>query len=538
MYWNIGEFEFDALTGWLQGPVNSKRLNDKDAAVLKFLADNFGKRTPKRKLIAEVWGTSGGDYNLHQSIKRLRDALGGGRRDEYIASYPYRLVKRPLPLPNMDVPHELADIAIAQNSRFAAASGRPGADPNANESESTHSKFILSVDGIVLNSVGELIFERAREATIAECRSSYERALEDFAFALVYGSELRARWQRSDALTFPRDTDPEPAEFLIAELPPDSYRSEILDPRFHQDSIFEGDEHLDRVRKYIHCMGLKMRHTAFVRSCHDWVKRESEQYLGDHRSLFRKVKHPGERQFRKEYYRYELVKEIPKLLGEAELATLVSFVPERPSTGGPKADPYVQEARVQFVMENVLTHMATMYQFEKHAENAEVWRVPYGLRAEVIREASNTSAQRRLRSVLLGHALKFALDHISVFESRVALIEMLSTMRKISSFVELRQMLERLNLILLEPDPESERKANRLIDEIARMGQEESVDKASLRHSSVLREIGRAGPDGHRRRLYLLFPELAPRHLPAEIATSTRYSAGFPKKLQVLRLVA
>jgi hypothetical protein len=70
---------------------------------------------------------------------------------------------------------------------------------------------VLSIDSIILNAVGELIFGFVREEEIAECGSSYERSLEDFAFALVYGSELRAKWERRDPRLAPNEKPAEPA---------------------------------------------------------------------------------------------------------------------------------------------------------------------------------------------------------------------------------------------------------------------------------------------------------------------------------------
>ncbi len=92
-------------------------------------------------------------------------------------------------------------------------------------------KFVLSVDGIILNSIGELIYERIGEETLRECRTSYRRALEDFSFALVYGSQLRAKWSRSSEQ--PSETSgkkqKEPAEFIISSLPDDIYDREVCD---------------------------------------------------------------------------------------------------------------------------------------------------------------------------------------------------------------------------------------------------------------------------------------------------------------------
>src|SRR5580704_1486778 len=111
------------------------------------------------------------------------------------------------------------------NGRLAASvvpnvdASDPSSKGNSGNTHAGGSSFILSMDSIILNSVGELVFGFVSDFDIAECRSSYERALEDFAFALVYGSELRAKWVRRDPRQAPKDKLAEPAEFLLWSFP-------------------------------------------------------------------------------------------------------------------------------------------------------------------------------------------------------------------------------------------------------------------------------------------------------------------------------
>ena len=308
------------------------------------------------------------------------------------------------------------ELARPQSSTvdFARSTQQDTDNPTrADNSKLANRTFVLSVDdAIILNSVGELIFGFVSERDIAECHSSYERSLEDFAFSLVYGAELRAKWERRDPRFAPKAKPAEPAEFLIWSSSGAPYCVEKFRPKFHVDRLFENQSDRDTILDYIHYMGICMRRHRFVEWCRDWLRRESVIYLGDDKSLFKPAKEPHDVVFGKKYDIDEtLLREIPKTLGENELATLVGFVPQGPSEGADRADGdrYTEQARVRFVLENVLTQITTMYQFEKHVASTRAWRVPYGLRAELTKEFGKGHQQRRLWQILLSHALDYAL---------------------------------------------------------------------------------------------------------------------------------
>jgi len=253
-----------------------------------------------------------------------------------------------------------------------------------------------------------------------------------------------------------------------------------------------------------------MQSPFFVRLCKDWIAREAKTFLGVHPSLFNPVKDPTEFQFGKKYYRHELLKEVPTLLGDAAISTLVGFVPEFPELHK-KTDPYRTEARVEFVVENVFTHLTTMYQYEKNSEIHRYWRVPYALRAEVTKQ-SQTQMQRRLRDVIVRHALLFAMQQTLGPDRRQTIIGTLISMRGHFPFNVIREMLEELSLITLESSNSSEDRARKLIQEIFNAGDPRSsgpLDRYSLARSSVLKELSDADPDEYEARLYALFPELA-----------------------------
>ena len=377
-------------------------------------------------------------------------------------------------------------------------------------------KFILSIDGIIPNTVGELIFEKADEETIAECRLSYQRSLEDFAFALVYGSQLQARWPWQADEQPGKKQQLEPAQRLISTLPRDLYEREIFDADLKTEPFLETEENHDRIRAYVSTMGHCMQDAYFAGLCKDLIVREAATYFGIHDSLFHPAKDPSGYQFGKDYYRHRLLKEIPALMGMSGLNTLISFVPKYPHKKWAERvyDRYDDGARMEFVNEIVLTHLATMYQFEKNASRHGLWRMPYAIRAEVTKRASKTPAQRQLRNIVVRHALLFALRNVSSVDPKELIISVLTSLRDVHPFNVVREMLEEVSLLQLEPDASKEARARKLIREIrdaANPLSDQARDTYSLARSSVLKELSSVDLDEYKRRLLEFFPQLGMR---------------------------
>jgi len=393
-------------------------------------------------------------------------------------------------------------------------------------SRSNGPKFVLSVDGIIPNLVGELIFEKVDEETITECSLSYQRALEDFAFALVYGSQLRARWPLRMDEQSGRGRQPEPAQHLISALPPGVYEPEIFDDDLKAEPFLKAEGNHDQIRAYIRSMGQCLQDAYFVGLCRDLIVREAATYFGIHDSLFQRAEDSSEYHFGKEYYRHRLLEEVPTLIGTSGFATLLNFVPEYPHKKWAERanDRYDGGARVQFVNEIVLTHLATMHQFEKNAERHGMWRVPYAIRAEVTKRVSRTQAQRQLRNIVVRHALLLALRKISRIDPKELIIGVLASLRGVHPFNMIREMLEELSLLQLEPDSSRENRARRLTRDIRNAAdplRDQPRDIYSLARASVLKELAGVDFDEYKERLIELFPQLGGRR---------RYQESLPRK--------
>jgi transcriptional regulator with XRE-family HTH domain len=373
--------------------------------------------------------------------------------------------------------------------------------------------FILSVDGIILNHVGELVFEAVSDETIRQCRGSYQRSLEDFAFALVYGSQIRSKWNPASPKAGRETRKPESAVSLISLLPPQLYDCEDLDEDVRRGALLNNDRDREQVRAYLACVGECMQEPRFVRFCKDLLVREADMFLGADASLFREGGDPDDYKYEKEYYRHEILRDVPAILGSPAVTTLMAFLPKFPNnTGKRKSDMYAKSALSQFVSQVMLTHLTTMYEFEKNSERHHRWRLPYALRAEVTRQLSRTRKQRRLRDILVRHALIGALRETSGLDKKITIIDILASSRNDSPFNEIRGMLEELHLIGLQADEEAEKRASKFIQDISKAGHaaDEQPERIALAHSSVLRDLAKNDPDEYEKRLYRIFPELGP----------------------------
>jgi hypothetical protein len=376
--------------------------------------------------------------------------------------------------------------------------------------------FSLSIDGIILNHVGELIFERASERTIQNCSRSYQRSLEDFAFALLYGTQITSKWQpKTQQTDKPTAATLGPAETLISKLPEGLYGFESFDADLRDGALLKNRDDLGQIRGYLVCVAQCMNDPRFVELCKELLVREAELFLKDDPSLFKDGGGPHDYKFGKPYYRHQILDDMPTILGNSTIETLIGFLPEGPvRKGKKKIDVYARSALYQFVIQVMLTHFTTMYEFEKNSQRHRRRRVPYALRSAVTLHMTKTDMQRHLQDIVVCHALSFALGEASGTDKKESIVRTLQIARNLSPFNEIREMLAELDLIALTPDAESEKRASEMIKDIwkIKLGSTEPADRVSLARSSVLRHLAKADPREYDRRLYTIFPELRRSH--------------------------
>jgi DNA-binding winged helix-turn-helix (wHTH) protein len=420
-----------------------------------------------------------------------------------------------------DCPREQLEHKFEISETVASQATAPVLDTSRNSGQ-----FVLSIDGIILNAVGELIFGSVEEETVRKCSGLYKSAIEDFAFAVVYGSHLRSKWLPGKDLPAAQlskgDPDvrllPEPAEGVIARLPDHLYSTDPVDDKFGFGRVLLNDQGRERVSEYIRALAEAAKSPGSMAICRQWIAREADLYLGNHPSLFKDSDDPGGFRFQKGYYDEGFLQRVPELLGEDVLERMVRMLPAGPQSGlrPVHADKFSRSALRQFVINNVLTHITVMYEYELSAEASHAHRLPFALRGAVKRQwNADHRNQRILRRLLVTSALNEALAQSADAHGREALVDMLLWVRDQSPFAHIRSRLEELNLLEMNPSTANELDAEKLIAEITkdRLRKGEQSESVEVDRNTVVRNgandpLPQPSGDEYRTRLHRFFPEL------------------------------
>jgi hypothetical protein len=378
----------------------------------------------------------------------------------------------------------------------------------------------ISIDGIILNSASELIYGSVDGSRVQNCRLLYRSSIEDLAFALVYGSKLSSKWRAREEVAsdlgvnvsaIPR----EPAEILISQLGDKLYRSDIEDERFRYGRVLDDEQSRLQIGQYISSLG-KAIHRPLVREiCREWLVREADTYLGEHKSLFEPAKNGNRLHFQKKYYENAFLRDVPDLLGQDAVKTLVGFLPKTPH-GKRKTNPYSRRALQHFAMCNVLTHLTTMYEYERIAETEIVHRLPFILRGLVKEEwHKDYETEGELRTLLVRSALYEGLREAEDSFGREQLVARLLWVRKKREFVEIRNFLGELSALVKE---QRSREVEKLLAEIRGSRQQpgfDAVDRMGLSRNTVRPRMGVKEVDAgkYMERLEKFFPEISTRPL-------------------------
>jgi DNA-binding winged helix-turn-helix (wHTH) protein len=122
--WKIGACEFNARSYRLRKENSDERLGTNEAKLLEFLIRHFRKPVKtNQEIIDAVWpeGKDQGKDDLHKSVQKLRQALGGNREDYITTGRPYRLVQEPIPIKWYDNTSALQTVSPATGSDHSNA---------------------------------------------------------------------------------------------------------------------------------------------------------------------------------------------------------------------------------------------------------------------------------------------------------------------------------------------------------------------------------------------------------------------------------
>jgi len=463
-------------------------------------------------------------------ISTLRRAMG---RDEFDALFPnisksrdlekgmggYRFVGS-ISLANEPEPQEsnceegISPQPITEDTgEFGSQRGITVADPGLSDSvrskESSPTlrpEFELVVDGIIINSVSELIYDDPATTAIRKaCSASYERSLADLAFAIVYANRLVTGKDFGASLTIRNQPGQELAARLREICEQRAYPSEITDGHLLRDEETRNGIRED-MRRFSQCMADR-RNTEYFR---DFMLREGTKHLGIDDSVFKEDKAPGD-------YKFDVVRpfytnrQLQDGLGRAT-DMLMSFLPKTPPNS---TDRYATNALREFVTRNVLTHITIMWEGEEYARGARARRAPHVLRSLVTMKRSDdlagTQHQEIVRDLAVEHALTTALSGRHE-RNRHNIVGFLLGLRDDHPFKEIRELLNKHHLILIEADREKEIAAQIVLKQLKTLiASSTRPDNVHLGPDTAIRAIGDYGTQGYKYQLYRVFPELKPK---------------------------
>ena len=496
MRWKIGECEYDSITRAIS-PVSAPPLGEFDAKLLELLIDRYGAKNRNAQLKREVWGKEDSDDSLYKSVERLREAFGE-ERSSYILSRPVRLAVKPELIADDKSVHE-------QGIPFDFH-GPTASEPLNEPSLASTSDFTLIVDGMIINSVGELLFEdRETKPIQSRCAASYKRSLEDLAFAVVYATRLVTTKDFRPSLTKPDQQ----GQVVAARL------SEICEQRKYPSHIGDGrllqkEETRNSIKEDIERFAKLVEHRQYEHYFRDYMLREGTKHLGESVTLFQEDFDPGKYEYHvgRPYYQY---RELQDALGDAT-PILAGYLPEHPPSG---TDPYAQNALKEFASRNVLSLLTIMWEGYEVAKIQGSAKMPHVLRALVgsdrITDQGGTQSQGLLRDFAVEHALITVLKNRRA-DNRDNMLASLLDIRDDFPFKQIREVLDRYHLIHIEPGKEREVAARHVHKELKRLVATPYVqpDKVQFMDLSAIRAVDGMRSRLYEEELYRVFPELTP----------------------------
>ncbi len=206
------------------------------------------------------------------------------------------------------------------------------------------------------------------------------------------------------------------------------------------------------------------------------------------------------------YYRNRTLQDT--LPAEA-VSTLTGFLPRSPREG---QDLFAPSALREFVTQNVLSLITIMWEYDESALRKGMWRMPHVVRSVVKQQSIHKALEQHqelLRDIVVRHALVTAARQ-GLNTKRDRLITMLTDLRDVSPFRDVREVLEHEDLVLLEPSHIKEKRAQALLRLIGGYCGSGDRDRFLLVRRSALRSLDSADASSYENEIHRIFPELQP----------------------------
>jgi len=260
------------------------------------------------------------------------------------------------------------------------------------------------------------------------------------------------------------------------------------------------------MRRFVKCMDDRY-YTHFFR---DYMLREGTKHLGTDDRVFQDGINPDDYEFDvgRPYYQHRHLQDD---LGSAT-DLLVSFLPKTPQDS---TDRYATNALREFATRNVLSLITIMWEGDEFARRTKARRAPHVLRALVdmkrSKDRGGTQQQEIVRDLVVEHALTTALGKMRE-KNRHNLVGILLNQRDDPPFKQIRDLLNKEHLIIMEAGFEKEKAARRVYQQLEALLASTSTqpDKVHLAHATAIRAMGGNRAENYQRQLYRVFPELDP----------------------------
>ena len=379
------------------------------------------------------------------------------------------------------------------------------------------SGFLLSLDNMTVNLVSDLLFEDGPPGFILhQCLRSYRRSLEDFAYAVVYGTRVQTgrNFRKSASDQFDRRIA------LIDQLGP------LWEHQKFDESLKDGAALRDpRCQREIRA-DLTLLDKS-IQSCEwpfrEWALYSAYRHLGDDESL-------QDNELPPEEYKYD-VRTLPyyrEAFLERAIAPLAVDLLSAYAREGILKDPKKpsDNAVRHFVRGGVMNLVAVMHEYRISCSDLGLYRIPHVLRCVIQETASSyndTKHQQHLRNLVVQHVLATAFLEVPTIDKR-SLVTVLIKLREIPPFSTIRRILENAGLILAHPSEENEEAAELLyreirskIDPLTVLSEQFGIHQQAIlreirshEERTALHEIGSITANEYEFQLYRLFPELDP----------------------------
>jgi hypothetical protein len=294
-------------------------------------------------------------------------------------------------------------------------------------------EFTIVLDGITVQHAGELLFDTQVTSTHrANCKETYIRCLEDFAFATAYGS----RFAVSGSL--PQVGDESPGLILINE-----YQNKLTtintDYRVSPEAVLSWKEFQKRLTSDLPALGY-----AYQRQHMFWdqfIVREAESYLGNHESLYLDADDLEILVFAKRPV-YLSDRYLQNLIPQSFISSMVRAISVQLPVAGIKPS-----ALSEFVSRASFTHIAIFWWYEIAAaapllENGI--RLPHITRS-LLRSVQKENDQKELLGNTMAMLSRHALfDAVAEAKDREEVIDRLHVLPSIEPYPAIRQLLDTL----------------------------------------------------------------------------------------------